>query len=672
MKIGRNKKYLLLLLGILVLTFMLAACGDKKNSGDSPIGNIQGATDSGNAVVLSRADYIGLVGQTFGFDNYEAVENFYSDVSSDNAYYKNIQACAEWNVIPASGNFEPDKDASLEFALATAVKAIGLEDLGLDAGASDKSLAEYYVTNIAQLDTADLNKGISQNTGYLILQYAMEFDGDLVLPQRIDVEFVQGVKEADSKITIPISGNTGTLKEGHGYSVGDIVYFEDTPSGYPAGVKITSISGNQYTFEEASVEEVFSKLNISGTFDGEIINAVAASDNVSFDGEQIYYPQGKPGTSILSPTASGIKSDIGKDHAIFSFSLSDGKGSADFKFGVENIDVTVDYKHEGINVLNPKELKLSVKYDTVIDARADYHSSKTVPLGYIDLKIWGPLCVRLSLTANIGVDGSMQLNYTVHNYASLNWQKGNGVSKSFSSKTSSTFHGEITLTAEATAMADLMIKFWGTHSLANVQITSGVVVIAKADADLLGNQPTCTDVFGYVPLRWGVNQKGCLVTDINKDWRYEGVIWDSKSSKITFHFHWEDGKRTEGDKCTRGEGKEVAQETEKADGKPLDEYEIFDFEPLEFDFIELKEYITFINPNEVYVISFDSIPEGYSAESLKYTVADPTICSVSGGTITALKSGSTLIKISTDDGMFSCTFAVIVNADYSIDGFQEL
>ena len=129
MKIGRNKKYLLVLLGILVLTFMLAACGSKTNSGNSPIDSIQGASDTGNATVLSRADYIGLVGQTFGFDDFEAKENFYSDVSSDNAYYKNIQACAEWKVIPALGNFEPDKDASLEFALATAVKAIGLPSL---------------------------------------------------------------------------------------------------------------------------------------------------------------------------------------------------------------------------------------------------------------------------------------------------------------------------------------------------------------------------------------------------------------------------------------------------------------------------------------------------------------------------------------------------------------
>ena len=375
----------------------------------------------------------------------------------------------------------------------------------------------------------------------------------------------------------------------------------------------------------------------------------------------------------FAPVANGVKSDIGKDHAIFTASVSDGTGSAEFKFGIENIKITVDYSHEKFRVLKPKNLKLNVKYDTIIQASAEFHSSKTIPLGSLDIKIWGPLCVRMSLTANIGADGNIELNYTIHNTASMDWKKGKGISKSFTSATESTMEGQITLTAEATAMADLIIKFCGTHSLANIQATSGIVVIAKADADLLGNKPTCIDVFGYVPLRWGVNQKGCLITDINKKWKYNDTIWDSKTSKITFHFHWEDGKRTPGDECSRGKEDEVVQETEKTDGSPLSEYEIFKFEPMTFDFIELKEYITFLDQKKQYEIKFDSIPEGYTKNNLKYTIEDPSVCNVSEGIITGLKAGSTVIKISTNDGMFSATFVVIVNDDYSLDNeFQEL
>ena len=93
MKNGRLKKHLLALLVICVLSFMLTACGGKKDPDNSQGGNNPGATDgngAGSAVMLSRADYIGLVGKTFGYDNFEATTDFFPDVPSSNKYYKNV------------------------------------------------------------------------------------------------------------------------------------------------------------------------------------------------------------------------------------------------------------------------------------------------------------------------------------------------------------------------------------------------------------------------------------------------------------------------------------------------------------------------------------------------------------------------------------------------------
>lgn len=662
MKMRRYKKLGLriLLLCFMILTF--SACGGNKPTGSGIAENNGG---SGNAKI-SRADYIGLVGQIFGYDTYEATSDFFSDVSASNKNYNAVQACAEWNVIAAGDKFNPNQEATLDFALATAVRAIGVEDLGLEENVNDQRLTDFYVNNIAQLDKSNLNSGLSEDTGRQILQFALAYRNDMELPQKIDVEFQEGIKEANNKISLPISGNTGTLKDGHGYVVGDVIYFEDTPSHYPRGVKITAISGNRFTFEDVSVEEVFSKLEISGTFDGEIVNAFSASDNISILEEEIFYPQARAKYQ-LSPVANGVRMDVGKDHATFIATMSKEGKKAEFQFGIKNIKITTDYKH-GMTVLDPKELKLNVKYDTVIESYAELHESRTIPLGSLDIQVWGPLFVKMSLTANIGADGKIELNYTLHNSSSLEWKKGNGITKSFTSESSAILEGDITLTAEVTAMADLAIEFLGSHSLANVQATTGVVVIAKEDADLLGNKPTCVDVFGYVPLRWGVNQKGCLITKINSAWKLDGTVWDSKTSKITFHFHWEDGVRTANDECLRDKGEEVVQENEKPDGSPLDEYELFDFTPISFDFIQMKEYVTFIQPNNQYEIIFTSIPGDYTKTTLVYEVEDRSVCSVSGGVVTGLKAGSTLVKISTSDGMFSATFVVIVNDDYSIEG----
>lgn len=661
MKIRRYKKLVLQLLLLGLLAFALAACGGKESTdSEDSIGN----GGSGNAMI-SRADYVGLVGQVFGYDNYETTDDFFSDVSVDNKNYNAVQACAEWNVIPAGGQFDPDRDATLEFALATAVRAIGVGDLGFDENANEQSLSDFYINNIAQLDKSDLNSRLSEDTGLQILQYALAYESNLELPQKIDIEFQEDVREADARISLPLSGNTGILQDGHDYAVGDIVYFEETQSHYPRGIRITSISDNQFTFEDVSVEEVFSKLEISGTFDGEIVNAFSASDNISILQEDIFYPQANAGYTLFH-VANGVKMDVGKDHATFIATVEDEVGKAEFQFGIENIKITVDYKH-GWSVLDPKEVKLNVKYDTVIESNAELHSSTSIPLGSLDIKISGPLFVKITLTANVGADGQMELNYTIHNASTLGWKAGNGISKSFTSESTGNMEGEITLTAEVTVLVDLTVKFLGSHSLANAQGTTGVVIIAKEDADLLGNQPTCIDVFGYVPLRWGVNQKGCLITAINSKWKASGVIWDSTNSKITVHLHWEDGLRTANDECTRGEGEEVVQEQENPDGSPLDEYEIFEFTPISFDFIELKEYVAFMDPGDQYELVFDSIPEDYTQAALAYTVEDPSVCSVNGGVVTGLKAGSTLVKIATPDGMFSVTFVVIVNHDYSID-----
>lgn len=663
---GKLKSCLLLFCSIVLL---MTACGkDEKSVGSN---NGTGGSDSGN---LTRGEYISLVGQYFGYDNYETTEDFFSDVSAGNQYYDYIQACAEWEVIQSDGKFHPGEGATLEFALATAVRAIGVNELqGIEEGSGDKDLADYYVKNIAQLDKSGYDRGITKSIARQVLQYALEYGNEIELPQYVDVEYAPDVKEANGKIMVPVSGNTGSLLEGHGYQVGDIVYFEDTPMGYPRGVKITAISGEQFTFEDASVEEVFSKLELSGTFDGEIANVYSASDNVSIYAEEIYYPSDMSFGEqkyTLSPVANGVKVQKGKDHVTFVASVSEGSNKAEFRFGISNIKVTAAYKH-GLTVLNPKDVKLNVVFDTVVDASAEFHSSKTIPLGCIDINVYGPVFVRMSLVANIGADGEVELNYTIHNTANAEWKKGKGISKSFTSTTSATFEGNITMVAETTAMADLVIEFFGTHSIVNAQVTTGIVVVAKMDVDLLGNQPACVDVFGYVPLRWGINQKGCLVTAINGKWKADGVIWDSKTSEFTFHRHLEDYIRTPDDQCTRGTEEKVVQEDEDDDGNPLDEYEIFEFEAISFDFIRLKEYVAFLDTDEQTEITFTGIPEGYSESALVYTVEDTSVCKVQGGKIVGLKAGTTLVRISTPDEMFSVTLAVIVNNDYSIEGGFE-
>lgn len=669
----RKLKICLFLMSCMLL--VITGCG--KDKGTANVGNNTGGSESGmTSAQLTREEYVGLVGQYFGFDNYETEQEFFTDVSAANRYFNNIQACAEWNVIKNENTFRPTEEATMEFALATAVRAIGLDELQLDEDLSDdRSLADFYVSNIAQLDKAGYEKGITQKVADQILQYALDYENNMELPQYVNIEYQPGVKEANGKILIPATGNTGMLLEGHGYQVGDIVYLDDSFTDYPKGVRITSITGNQFSFEEVTVEEVFSKLEIYGTFDGEITNVFSASDNVGIYDEDIYYPTDMRQNGqeyFVDPLANGVKVDKGKDHVTFVASISEDGNKAELRFGIQNIKVTAAYNHRS-HILDPEEVKLKVDFDVAMEASSELHCSKTIPLGSIDIKIVAPFFVKLSLTANVGADGEVNLDYTIQNTANAEWKRGKGLTKSFTASTSAEADGQVTLTAEMTALADLVVKFFGDHSIMNAQVTTGVVLIAKMEVDLLGNQPACIDILGYVPLRWGINQKGCLVTAINKKWKMNGTIWDSKTSKYIMHRHIEDNVRTPDDQCTRGEGEKVVQEVEKADGTPLSEYDLFRFEPISFDFIELKEYAVFLDQNGEGRITFTSIPEGFTEQNLVYIVEDPSVCKVQNGQVVGMETGTSLVKISTPDGMFSVTLAVIVNDDYSIEGgFEEL
>lgn len=68
-----------------------------------------------------------------------------------------------------------------------------------------------------------------------------------------------------------------------------------------------------------------------------------------------------------------------------------------------------------------------------------------------------------------------------------------------------------------------------------------------------------------------------------------------------------------------------------------------------------------------------SVPDGYSTQDLLFEPQDSSVCSTGAGSVTAVGSGSTTVKISTSDGKFSTYVAVIVEIEYNdTSGFQPL
>lgn len=701
----RNQgKFRVLLCALLSLSAVaLTGCG-----GEDGVAASGRSTDG----ELSRAEYIGMLGDSFGYDTCLSETDLFQDVSSENEYYPEIQAAAEWQIIDSGDVFEPDEPATVGFALESAVRAVGTDDIAASGAAIDfDSLADFYVSNIAQIDLSNADASIDASTARQIIDYAREYDHNLVLPQITEMEFAEGVKTAGVGVRLNADGVTGVLPADQGYSVGDIIYIDATDTSLARAVRITDIKGETFTFEEAPAEETYTYLNIQGSFQGHVVEAVSASDGTYVGLGQEIYDEMKAydmsfgdGEYTLVNLSNSAKVDSGSDHITFTANfdveksadwenryaqnysnLPEGVSRPDYnntgnmeasadgqlKVGIQNIRVDVKYESEWYNILDPKVIQCNLHFDTEVSSEIHGSVATSIPLGEAYIQVWGPLNLKIMLTAHLGADGNVQISYTTENVLTVGWKKGAGLGKQFDSTPSVNFEADATLTADATLQADLRIGFKKiSYSVTNAQITIGAVAVAKMEADLLGDQPVCVDVKLYVPLKWGVNQSGCLITDINSKWKYSATIWDSESSPVKLHIHLENWQRTAGDECTRTDA--VEQELTTPEGEPLEEINPFDFEPIEFDFIELVSYTMYLGEGESLNIGFENIPEGYAQSDLKYEILDSSVCSVSNGTVKGNAAGSTIVRISTGDGMFTVSLAVTVNEDYSVEGFQSL
>ncbi|MBQ3584871.1 MAG: hypothetical protein IJA27_09165 [Lachnospiraceae bacterium] len=687
MKEDKIKRLLLLCIMAMTICFLITGCGGKKNKES---GTKDG--DNNTSSSFNRDDYVGLLGNEFGYEDYVSETALFSDVKDSNEYYSQIQSCAEWGIIESSSEFKPDNPVTLGFAIESSVKAIGMDDIANGETVVDEDeLVSFFVNNIAKIDVSNLNAELDKETAEQIIQFAVDYRDNMEIPQICEYELMEGVKEAKGNVILNYDGTTGVIYDDSDYKVGDIIYWEASDSNSPMAAKIKSIENGVFEYETPGIEEVYASMNVSGTYDGTIIAATSASDgtNVEF-GQELYDEVKGYGVSCdLSDSyktqllSNNVKIDKGSNYVKFIASADAKYKGSDSSANVtgtlvaeiKNIKVTLDYDTK--HILNPDYVNAKVTFDTNVSSSITGEFSKSIPLGEVWINVAGPIQLRLVLTANIGANGEVSISYTTDNVLNAGYKKGAGLQKSFSSTPALDFEADVTVTAEVTALADLVIGFNilcanYSESIVNAQITTGVVAIAKTEGDLLSKEPMCTDILVYVPLKWGINQESCILTSISSKLKYKATIWDSESSKFKLHFHYEDGVRTAGDECTRGEGEEVVQESVDEQGDPFDELELFEFELIDFDFIKLESNLVMLNKNESKSIKVVTIPEGYRESDLIYEVEDSSVCSVNSGNVTAIGNGSTIVKVKTSDGVYSTSVAVTVFDDFSVEGFEPL
>lgn len=664
---------------LLILICVLTGCGKTGGGGSD--------TSAAGSEKLSKGEWIGLLGDQFGYTDYETTDDYYSDVTSDYEYYDEIQACAEWEVLTEEKELHPEDTATWQYAIETSVRAIGIDKINKsDAGVevNEDNLIDFFDEKIANIKAGNngdsvLSAQLTTTDASLILKYAYDYANNLTLPQKLEYTYNEAVKEASEQdIQLDSNSNTGTIQAGS-YAEGDVIYVEATENAPASAIRINSIENNEFTYESVGMEDVYEELQVSGTFEGTVIDIEPAEGvtigmveepmkkNFSYASysrpeQSMIATEGKTESNIAAPVAGS-----GSNNVKFTATLGSG---ATFTVQLSDILVTSDVDYGILKGLKKAEANVSFNDKVELKYASSEHYSVTQNLGTVKVQLGTtPLTVNFSLIANVGMDGKITLTYASQVVANVNYVQGRGLAKSVNNNNANCdLHAEVTLTAEPTIKVELACVGKG---IANVKVTSGVVAIAQVDIDLLGDEPSCVDLYMYVPLRWAVNEDGCIMTNISPKLKASENVWTSENSPITQRFHWEDDVLVEA--CTRGSKKTVEAKDVDENGEPYDEYELFEFEEISFETIKVEKQVIKLAAGESATITVVSVPGEYSQSDLTYSSENTSVCTVSGSQVTATGAGSTQIEVSTADGKYKTYVSVTVDEEYNdTSGFVPL
>lgn len=254
---------------------------------------------------LTRGQWIEQLAATFGMDDFEKDEAYFSDIPATDSIYTAAQSCYEWNVLRDIGKkLKKNDGASLEFAVSTAIYATGV-DLSNEVGKNDREKAiNYAVENGIIPSGLNYSKWVTAEQSQELLSAAQLAYLNQSFTPVDKVKFLDTVSDQRNSNELTAINEGEYLIRNRKPNVGDVLIAPRTPEN-PDGVaiKITEITDNgdgTYTAKTCTPElyEVFDEVEYAG------VAIPKFEDIIPADGVQI--TQG----STVSPVSYQTDEDV--------------------------------------------------------------------------------------------------------------------------------------------------------------------------------------------------------------------------------------------------------------------------------------------------------------------------------------------------------------------------
>ena len=663
------------------------------------ISGLSGCSKKEGDELLTRAAWIDVLAQQYNLDESISDESVFNDVSLSNPYFSQIQACVEWDIIEKSAEFKPNDNATNGFAIATVVKAIGIARLEKsDYKASldtEEKIFDFFKTQSGL--NMSIDKTLTKSKAEEIIAKAHSISDDMILPQSYREDLNENVRKMTvNQISFGADGKTATLTGGVA-NVGDIILIESNeylPEGKLA--KVTAKDGNKITYTTADPKDAINDVSITGTYMPKIIAARPLMDGITIEnsGGEMFKPlstennAASPESMLYNPSVGKPKiepmdfrsSNYVGDYVLIKFGeKSDSntiennqgqKGKAGLSASIsgsvklKNTRVTLDIPTIRPLFWSDKEVPnplakhyIRVDADFEIDVSLSAKLATKIPVAVIPIPICGVVDVMVTLWVEIGIDGTISLTYSVPTtttieLAPLKMPKID----SYSDTENSSLELKLKIKGYVHIKPEIALTLvGGTIKVAKISATTGVEASASTSLDVVNPnlESVCLDLAAYVPLKlsvWaGIDVGGF---DFGAGWDF--VIFDANFSPLTWTGHLEeDGLVPE---CTKGT-------------KPsTPEFDEIDTEPLLLEStLWISSFYVSLDAGQNDTLGITEIPEGYSQNRIKYESSDPSKVTVdSNGKISAVSSGSAVIKVSTEDDKFAQYCVVTVRSSSGV------
>lgn len=295
---------------------------------------------------LTRGQWIEQLAATFGMDDFEKEEAYFSDVPATDSIYTAAQSCYEWNVLRDIGKkLKKNDGASLEFAVSTAIYATGV-DLSNEVGKNDREKAiNYAVENGIIPSGLNYSKWVTAEQSQELLSAAQLAYLNQSFTPVDKVKFLDTVSDQRNSNELTAINEGEYLIRNRKPNVGDVLIAPGT-SENPDGValKITDITDNgdgTYTVKTCTPElyEVFDEVEYAGVAipkfediipaDGVQITQGSTVSPVSYqsDADMSYKTMALNYTSTDKPVVATLGS-LSNDSDIIPLGIGDSKETA--------------------------------------------------------------------------------------------------------------------------------------------------------------------------------------------------------------------------------------------------------------------------------------------------------------------------------------------------------